>query len=432
MTSECDLVAGYLFEIELDEMVASEDAFNIKELQPGDSLTVTVERFNHKYLGETTLQGKTVLVPGSIPGETIRGEVIRNWKRRLLLRPIEIISPSRDRATPQCQHFTICAGCQFQHITYEKQLDIKETRLRSYFEEDHPVQPLPLRGIIGSPRPYRYRNSIKLHGPGEPGFWQVLGVDMMRNQECPICVESVDEALQQQRQEHFNHFTRQGILNVLIRGTKIGEIYIGPENPTPEDITWLNEELIHPLTNITYKLVVPAHAFWQGSTPMLPTLIEQVVRPIRDFRPDVLVESYCGMGLFGLMSAPFAKEVIGIEEHPLAIEAAKQNQENLGVSNLRIFRAKTEDCLSAFLSDLPSEKSSLIVDPPRSGLPKKVLKQILKAPPQLLVYVSCSPESFARNLQALCRETYQLKDMVGLDLFPQTKHLECVGVLERV
>ena len=413
-------------------MVPSEDAVNLKQLQTGDSLTVTIERFNHKYLGETTLDGKTIVVPGSIPGETIRGEVVRNWKRRLLLKPVEVLVASSDRATPQCQHFTTCAGCQFQHIDYEAQLEIKESRLRSYFEDDHPVQPLPLRGIIGSPHPYRYRNSIKLHGPGEPGFWQVLGVDMMRNEECPICVETVDQALQKERQDHFHRFTSQGILNVLIRGTKIGETYIGPENPDPEEVAWLNEELVHPLTGDSYKLVVPAHAFWQGSTPMLPTLVEQVVRPIQEFQPEMLIESYCGMGLFGLMSAPFAKEVIGIEEHPLAIEAAKQNQENLGVANLRIFRSKTEDCLAEYLNLLPAEKSSLIVDPPRSGLPKKVLKQILKCPPQQLVYVSCSPESFARNLRALCKETYQLKDMVGLDLFPQTKHLECVGVLERL
>ena len=247
-----------------------ESSINLKQLQSGDSLTVTIERFNNKYLGETTLQGKTVIVPGSIPGETIQGEVVRNWKRRLLLKPVEIINPSRDRATPKCQHFTHCAGCQFQHIDYQAQLKIKESRLRSYFPSDHHASPIPLRGIIGSPTPYRYRNSIKLHGPGEPGFWQVLGVDMMRNQECPICVESVDEALQQKRQTHFSEFTSNGILNVLIRGTKLGEVYIGPENPQPEEIAWLNEELTHPLTGVTYKLIVPAHAFWQGSTPMLP------------------------------------------------------------------------------------------------------------------------------------------------------------------
>ncbi|PSO49867.1 MAG: class I SAM-dependent RNA methyltransferase [Cyanobacteria bacterium SW_9_44_58] len=413
-------------------MVQSEDTVNLKQLQIGDSLTVTIEHFNNKYLGETALQGKTVVVPGSIPGETIRGEVVRNWKRRMLLKPVEILNPSRDRVTPECQHFTACAGCQFQHIRYEKQLAIKESRLTSYFDETHPATPLPLRGIIGSPNPYRYRNSIKLHGPGEPGFWQVLGVDMMRNEECPICVESVDQALQQQRQEHFQSWTDQGIFNVLIRGTKLGEVYIGPENPNSEEVAWLKEELTHPLTGVTYQLVVPAHAFWQGSTPMLPTLVEQVVRPIREFQPKVLLESYCGMGLFGLMSAPFAQHVIGIEDNLLAIEAAKQNQENLAIDNLRIFRGKTEDQLSQFLADLPAEKSSLIVDPPRSGLPKKVLKQILQSPPQQLVYVSCNPESFARNLESLCRETYQLQDVVGLDLFPQTKHLECVGVLERV
>ncbi len=405
---------------------------NLKQLARGDSLTVTIDRFNNKYLGETDLQGKTVVVPGSIPGETIQGEVIRNWKRRLLLKPVEIVNPSRDRATPECQHFTTCAGCQFQHIDYQAQLEIKQSRLQSYFDDDHPATPIPLRGIIGSPNPYRYRNNIKLHGPGEPGFWQVLGVDMMRNQECPICVESVEQALQEQRQQRFQEFTNQGILNVLIRGTKRGEVYVGPEHPNPDEIAWLTEELTHPLTGVTYELVVPAHAFWQGSTPMLPKLVEQVVRPIQQFQPEKLIESYCGMGLFGLMSAPFAKQVIGIEDNPLAIEAANQNQQNLAVNNLEIFHGKTEDYLSDFLANLPWEKSSLIVDPPRSGLPKKVLKQILRYPPQQLVYVSCSPESFARNLKQLCRDTYQLQDVVGLDLFPQTKHLESVGVLERL
>ncbi|ERN41586.1 SAM-dependent methyltransferase [Rubidibacter lacunae KORDI 51-2] len=405
-------------------------AIDLKQLRPGDWLTVTVDRFDSKYLGETRLQGKTLLVPGSLPGETIRGQVLRNWKRCLVLRPVEILTPDPRRVEPHCQHFALCAGCQFQHVDYAEQLVIKRSRLESFFEPEHPVQPLPLRGIIGSTHPYAYRNSIKVHGPGEPGFWQVKGIDMLRNRECPICVSEVEDSLKQQRESGFQEFVDRNVLNILIRATSIGDTYLGPEQPKADEVAWLTEAIAHPLTEESLQLVVPAHAFWQGSTPMLPRLIEEAVRPIRDFAPELLIETYCGMGLFGIMSAPFAARVIGVEDHPLAIEAARRNQTHLQLPNWEIIHDKTENRLEALLAEAP-ERTSLIVDPPRSGLPKKVLKQILRCPPQHLVYVSCNPESLARNLNKLCRETFQLQDIVGIDLFPQTKHLECVCVLQR-
>ncbi|PSO89093.1 MAG: class I SAM-dependent RNA methyltransferase [Cyanobacteria bacterium SW_6_48_11] len=406
------------------------ETVKIEQLKKGDSLTVKIERFTKKYLGEATQQGKTILVPGAIPGETIRGEVLRNWKRRLLLKPTEILVADENRVEPECKHFGICAGCQFQHIAYEQQLEIKRSRLEEYFQ-DTSITPLPLRSIIPSPNPYGYRNSITVHGPGEPGFWQVKGIEMLRNEECPICVPQVEENLQKQRSEGFIEFTEQGINNVIIRATKVGEVYVGAEQPE-EEISWLTEELENPLTGKRNQFVVPAHAFWQGSTPMIPRLVEEVVRPIQAAQPEMLIESYCGVGLFGLMSAPVAHTVMGVEGNSLAVEAARRNQQNLGLQNFQIIEGNTEQHLEKLLEQAPREGSSLIVDPPRSGLPKKVLKQILRHPPQQLVYVSCNPESLARNLSQLCHETFSLQEMVGLDLFPQTKHLECVAVLERI
>lgn len=404
----------------------------LKQLRPGDTVVVTIERFDNKYLGETKLPGKTVMVPGTMPGETVRGVVLRNWRKRLLLRPVEILAADRDRVEPRCKHFALCAGCQFQHVGYERQLAIKRERLEGFFPADHPLHPLPLRAILPSPSPYGYRNSIKVHGPGEPGFWQVKGIDMLHNEECPICVEGVESALQAQRRDRFEEFVSRDILNVLIRTTKIGDTYVGPEQPQPEEVAWLSEELDNPLTGETLQLVVPAHAFWQASTPMLPQLVAEVVRPVAAFGPEILLEAYCGMGLFGIMCAPVVPRAIGIEEHPLAIEAARRNQQALGLANLEIIEGKTEDYLATYLEQLPLERATLVVDPPRSGLPKKVLQQILARPPQQLVYVSCNPDSFAQNLRQLCPEPYRVKDLIALDLFPQTKHLECLGVLERV
>lgn len=404
---------------------------DLNQLEKGDELTVTVQRFNNKYLGENTAFSKPILVPATLPGETVRGSVIRNWKQRLLLEPEEIIQPHKDRVQPRCKHFTLCAGCQFQHLDYDRQLELKVQRMKQYFRGDDPVTPLPLREVIASPDPYGYRNNIKLHGPGEPGFWRVRGYDMMRNEECPVCVPEVEQALAKQRENRFLEFGKRGVDNVMIRASSTGEVYVGPEQPGDGEQTWLTEELPHPLREETVRLKVPAHAFWQGSTPMLPRLTEQVARPVQRFEPRVLIETYCGMGLFGLLCSPAADNVVGVEENPLAVRAARRNQRSLELDNLRFIEGKTEDHLESLLRRAPEDHTTLIVDPPRSGLRKSVLKQTLRHPPRHVVYVSCNPDSLARNLRGLCEDVYELSRIVALDMFPQTKHVECVGVLHR-
>src|SRR5690606_2346733 len=117
-----------------------------------------------------------------------------------------------------------------QHISYERQLDIKVDYVKKQFEENAPDVMLPDIALISSITPYRYRNSITLHGPGEPGFWQVMGIDMLRNEECPVTVPGVEKELQRLRQSGFKEFLDQGIDNVMIRAGNQGEVYAGVEN----------------------------------------------------------------------------------------------------------------------------------------------------------------------------------------------------------
>ncbi len=408
------------------------DTADLDALERGDSLTVHIDGFDNKYLGRTTLGDREILVPGVLPGERVRGDVIRSWPSRILLKPVEILRSDADRVEPECRHFLECAGCQFQHIDYDRQLELKLERMRRFFREEDPATPLPLEPIVRAPDPYRYRNNIKLHGPGEPGFWKVRGYEMLRNEECPVCVDELEAALQEGRREGFRDYVDRGVENLLLRASRGGEVYVGPENrEEASDETWLSEHVRHPLTGDRQEFEVPAHAFWQGSTPMIDALVEEVLRPVEALQPEVLLETYCGVGLFGLLGARAADHVLGVEEDPLSVRAARRNQRTMGLDNIRFVEGPTEDHLGRFLRRAPLDHTALIVDPPRSGLPKAVLRDVLEAPPARIVYVSCNPQSLARNLRALTGEAYVLDRLTPLDLFPQTKHLECVGDLRR-
>lgn len=408
------------------------ETVDLDALEQGDTLRVRVDEFDNKYLGRTTRGEVEILIPGTLPGERVRGEVIRNWSSRLLLKPVEVLTPDPDRVEPECRHFLECAGCQFQHVDYDRQLSLKLERMRRFFRKEDPTTPLPLEPTVRAPSPYRYRNNIKLHGPGEPGFWKVRGYEMLQNEECPVCVPQLEEALKEHRDESFREYREAGIQNVLLRASSTGDVYVGPENPRgDEPETWLTERVRNPATGTTHQLQVPAHAFWQGSTPMIDRLVEEVLRPVMEMEPEVLLETYCGVGLFGLMAARVAEHVLGVEENPLAVEAARRNKKDLGLENTRIVEGSTEDHLGRFLQRAPLDRTALIVDPPRSGLPGTVLRDIQANPPARLVYVSCNPQSLARNLRKLTEATYTLEKITPLDLFPGTKHLECVGDLHR-
>jgi len=416
-------------------MGSSSDIRSLAEIEEGDSLTVTVEEFDDKYLGRTRMDGRDVLVPGTLPGERVRGEVVRSWSSRLLLRPVEILEPDPDRVQPRCRHFLECAGCQFQHVDYDRQLEIKLDRMRRFFRPEDPTTPLPLRPIVRPPDSYGYRNNIKLHGPGEPGFWKIRGYEMLRNEECPVCVPDLEEALREGRKERFASFRERGVDNVMLRVSSTGDVYVGPENPPDGGggrAARVTERVRHPRTGEEHLFEVPAHAFWQGSTPMIDPLVEAVLDPVEDMRPSVLLETYCGVGLFGLMAADLADNVLGVEADPLAVRAARRNKQRMGLDNVRIIDGETESHLARLLDRADLVSTQLIVDPPRSGLPGKVLRAVLENPPARLIYVSCNPQSLARNLRQLCEDVYELDALTPLDLFPHTKHLECVGDLHRV
>ncbi len=394
-------------------------------------LTVQIEEYTSRYLGRDSSGEKPVLVPGSIPGERIRARPIHENSDRILALPEEVLEPSEHRTEPQCRHFVECAGCQLQHVQYEHQLALKKKRLLEHFEKNTHDLEVSFENIIPCPSPYGYRNRISVHGPGEPGFWKVEGREILQNSECPICVPELENRLKELRAESFGSFLNRNIENVRLRASSTGEVFSSIENPDAREreITWLTEEVTDPSTGETILFDVPARAFWQANTPMVSILADRVVGFVEERDPEFLLDAYCGVGVFSILCAPFANRVLGIENDDPSVTGARKTRDRVKRDHVEFKHGKTERYINRVLVEAPLDSTTVVVDPPRDGLRKIVIKYLLDNGPDQLVYVSCNPDSLSRNINKLCRDTYRIDTLIGLDLFPQTRHLECVANL---
>jgi tRNA/tmRNA/rRNA uracil-C5-methylase (TrmA/RlmC/RlmD family) len=144
-----------------------------------------------------------------------------------------------------------------------------------------------------------------------------------------------------------------------------------------------------------------------------------------------LVDTYCGIGFFSISLSDLVDSFVGIDIDKQCILPARENLENRGITNGEFILGKTEEHMDALLERFPADETTIILDPPRKGCRKEGLEMLLKAGPRQVIYVSCHPATLARDLKWLCENGYELQRVTPLDMFPQTKHVECVADLRR-
>lgn len=176
--------------------------------------------------------------------------------------------------------------------------------------------------------------------------------------------------------------------------------------------------------------MVPRDSFFQNNFHLLPKLVETVRERLRDAGSRRLIDAYCGVGFFALELADLVESFVGVEYDGLAIRAAKENMKLRDVTNGQFVSGPAEDYLGGLLQRHPNEPTTLVIDPPRTGVPPDALQRIRRAHPQQVIYVSCHPATLARDLQILCAQGgYRLVKVTPHDMFPQTQHVECVADL---
>ncbi|MBV9463522.1 MAG: class I SAM-dependent RNA methyltransferase [Verrucomicrobiae bacterium] len=360
-------------------------------LKPGDRLQLRIQDVAFGGKGVARHDERVVFVPFVDSGEEVVAEVTAVKKNFAEARLVEVLEASPHRVEPRCVYFQTCAGCQYQHLDYGRQLDHKSKQLRDTLERIGGIR-APIDPAIPSPEPYGYRNKLSLTWiSGRLGLFAADNYTLIGVEQCPIALPEVNEKLSK------------------LRAKKISP----PKSGRNRQSFVLRTDAL--------EKKLPEHAFAQVNDALAPKLAEiarEILRPC-----DTLVDAYCGAGFFALALAPRAKKIIGIELHAESIELARKEAKALGVENVEFVAAAVEKYLPEKASSLGSY--AVVIDPPRTGCAPPVLETLLATKPAQILYVSCNPATLARDLKALS-SAYDIERIVPVDMFPQTQHLETV------
>jgi tRNA/tmRNA/rRNA uracil-C5-methylase (TrmA/RlmC/RlmD family) len=372
--------------------------------QIGNKLTLTIHdiAFGGEGVGRT--DDFVVFVPFVIVGETVEAEITEVKKNFARAKLLHVITPSPERVEPPCQYFTRCGGCQYQHMDYATQLQMKQKQIADLFERVGKISRDVVAPVLPCPSPYGYRNRIMIrsqwNGPAkklEIGFIRSDRPFVEDIEECKIAEPALNEQIKHVRA----HPPHKGGIKVVLR--------VQPEN-------W----------------EVPPDSFFQNNFFLLPKLVETVREFLQASGAKHLVDLYCGVGFFGIEAAGTVESFVGVEYDKLAIAAARKNAASRNIQNGEFIAAKVEEALPELLKKFSPEKTAVILDPPRKGCWPETLELLRQTRPAQVIYVSCHPATMARDLNILCTDSvFELVRVQPLDMFPQTQHVECVADLHR-
>ncbi len=330
-------------------------------------------------------EGKVYFVPFTAPGDSVRVKVTRAQKKFSEASLVSVLAPSPDRTEPQCEYFTRCGGCAYQHITYARQLTLKQQQVEQTLRRVGKFAEVPMRPIVPAPEPYAYRNRIRVHvQDGQAGFFTHRSHALIPITHCAIARPAVNDSLRDLRRSP----ARDGDYTLFARDGH-------------EFFEQTNDEVASALL----------------------TLVEQTVRR----EQALLLDAYAGAGFFSHRLAPLFGQVIGIEENEHAVERARGK----AGANERHLLGDVAMLLAEILGAHPMDRTTVILDPPAIGISPHVADLLAAARPSEILYVSCNPATLARDLGAL-RSAYRLASVTPLDMFPQTAEIEVLAVLHPV
>jgi tRNA/tmRNA/rRNA uracil-C5-methylase (TrmA/RlmC/RlmD family) len=382
-------------------------------LQPGQrlELDITTVAFGGDGIGRT--DNFVVFVPFVIAGERVEVEIVEVKRRYATADLVRVLTPSPHRVEPVCSLYRQCAGCQYQHVDYRHQLEMKRGQIRDVFQRIGKIADAPIEPVVASPKPYGYRNKIVVHGPGRPGFWTMRGKSIIPVKRCDIARDEINTKL-------------TGALEVdkhlTIRVNSAGQTWLFPDN--------IHDEIIEEVV-LGKSLRAPVRSFFQVNREVIELALQHARQIFAASGCRTLVDAYCGVGLFALLLADLAGHVYGIEEDARAIQAANENAARLGLSRYDFYPGQTERLLFYTLRQCKLDETCLILDPPRSGCGTAVLKTLRQQQPRQIIYVSCAPAMLARDVKELLASGYRLERVTPFDMFPQTQHCEAVAELLR-
>ena len=450
-------------------------------VQKNQLITAEITDLTHEGAGVAKIEGYTLFVPDSLPGEKAKIRVVHTKKDYGYGRVEELLEKSPDRVDPPCDIYGRCGGCQLQHLSYEGQLKYKQKQVKDALERIGGLSGVKVLPTLGMEYPWIYRNKAQVpvaarDGELIAGFYQKRSHQIIDMDHCLITDETVDEIIQEVKKiaketgiPPYDETTHQGVLrHIVVRiGRETGEVMVVLVTKTddlPHRKTFIRgltekypqiKAIAHNInskrTNVIFgettktiwgrdviydrigsvKFAISARSFYQVNPQQTRVLYEKALEYAELTGQETVIDAYCGIGTISLFLAQKAGKVYGVEVVPEAIEDAKANAELNGLDNAFFEAGKAEDVIPAW-HEKGIKADVIVVDPPRKGCDEALLKTIIAMKPKRVVYVSCNPSTLARDLRILEDGGFQTIEVQPVDMFPQTTHVETVVLMSKV
>ncbi|MGI8579222.1 MAG: 23S rRNA (uracil(1939)-C(5))-methyltransferase RlmD [Solirubrobacteraceae bacterium] len=439
----------------------------------GAELELTVDSLAFGGNGVARLDGFVVFVQGAVPGDRVRARVSKSKRAYAEARTEEILEAGPDRVAPLANH----PGAPWQVLPYERQLEVKQEQVGDALRRIGHLEGYELEPIVPAAQEWRYRNKLEYSfgsspegdlvcGFHAPGRWhEIVPVD-----DCLLASERGNEVREQvvafcreHGLEPYNRRSGEGFLrNLVVReGRRTGQVQVRLVTSSGEldsdafiaavpcdGLLWtrhdgLGETTSSGETNLLagsdyleeeigdLRVRISPLAFFQTNTEMAEKLygVAAEMADLKGF--ERLYDLYCGIGTVGLTLAPRASELWGLEVIEEAVGDAIANARLNEIERAHFFAGDVRLALRELVEEA-GRPDVLVVDPPRSGLSEKIVRRVIESAPKRIVYISCNPTTLAPNAAQLVEAGYALRRVRPVDMFPQTPHIECVAVLDRV
>ncbi len=449
-------------------------------VEKGKTYEIEITGLGHNCEGVGRCENFTIFVPFALPGERVKvfiTEVKRNYAKGKLTK---LLKKSADRIEPKCPVYEQCGGCQLQHVSYAAQLRIKRRQVADALEHIGGLKNLTVYDMLSAPRPWNYRNKMQFPvsrqgGRVVIGCYAPLSHAIIPTENCFIQKKANNDIAREMRRiierlhlSTYDEKTGRGLVRHIISRVGTGGesmvvlVINGDRLPQKEKVIreirqslpmvvsimqnsntkntnvifgsktiklWGKDTIQAKLGEFSFS--ISAQSFFQVNTHQAEILYKKVVEFAALTGVETVIDAYCGTGTITLFLAKQAKQVYGIELSAQAIEDAKKNAAANRIANAKFIAADAVEAMTRLYKD-GIKPDAIIADPPRCGCDKKVLQTFARMQPKRIVYVSCNPASLARDAAILGEFGYRVEELQPVDMFGQTKHVECVVLMSRV
>lgn len=441
-------------------------------------LDVTDLAFDGKAVAHN--EGKVVFLNGGLPGERVRAEITRRKARYDQARVIEILRRAPSRVDAPCRHFSRCGGCTWQDLLYPEQLLFKRKQVVDCLERLAKRSDIEVLPAVGSVEVFGYRNKMEFsfNVTADGGF--TLGLhergsfrDIFDLTTCYIAQPVASRLVNWMREyvartelpvydvKYHTGYLRFFMIRQARRTADLMVNLVTNYGPIPRRDEFIREltEAFPEVTTIVHnqngqksniatgeieqvlfgkgyieeilfesRFHIRANSFFQTNSLQTETLYRTALEMLQPEPQQRALDLYCGTGSIGILLARYVNEVVGVELVADAVAAARENAAINEVKNISFFEGFVRD----FLGQQNREKQYFdvaVIDPPRAGLHPKAVKELLAMAPEKILYISCNPATFARDIADLTHAGYRLPLVQPIDMFPHTMHIELVAVL---